>query len=99
MPDPLGCNPGARLYRSGDLGKHLNDGGVEYLGRADSQVKIRGFRIEPGEIESLLSTHLLVRKAAVVIKNDEQTGPRLAAYIMPAAALMMEESASEARPA
>ena len=99
MPDPLGCNPGARLYRSGDLAKHLNDGGVEYLGRADSQVKIRGFRIEPGEIESLLSTHPLVGKAAVVIKDDEQTGPRLAAYIMPAAPVMIEESASEARPA
>src|SRR6185295_17184550 len=53
VPDPFcaGPEPGARLYRSGDLGRFLPTGGLEYLGRIDHQVKIRGFRVEPGEIE------------------------------------------------
>ena len=54
IADPFGNEPEARLYKSGDLGRWLPDGNIEYLGRNDFQVKIRGFRIELGEIEARL---------------------------------------------
>jgi len=57
LPDPFTDNPGSRIYKTGDLGRYLQDGGIEFLGRNDSQVKIRGFRIELGEIEARLAEH------------------------------------------
>ncbi|WP_187650951.1 amino acid adenylation domain-containing protein, partial [Xenorhabdus indica] len=54
MADPFSTAPDARLYKTGDLGRWLPDGSIEYLGRNDFQVKIRGFRIELGEIEARL---------------------------------------------
>ncbi|MFA1623350.1 amino acid adenylation domain-containing protein, partial [Rhizobium mongolense] len=61
---------GDRLYRSGDLGRYLPDGNLEFLGRNDDQVKIRGFRIEPGEIAARLGEHAWVREAVVVAHAD-----------------------------
>lgn len=46
-----------RVYRTGDRGRFLSDGNLEYLGRIDHQVKLRGFRIELSEIEIALSEH------------------------------------------
>ncbi|HEX7183846.1 MAG TPA: amino acid adenylation domain-containing protein, partial [Thermoanaerobaculia bacterium] len=63
VPDPFATEPGARLYRSGDLARWLPDGDLEYLGRIDHQVKVRGFRIELGEIETALARHPVVREA------------------------------------
>jgi amino acid adenylation domain-containing protein len=77
VPDPSGARPGARLYRSGDLGRFLPDGDMEYLGRLDHQVKIRGFRIELGEIEAALLAHPGVTEAAVLALED-----RLAAFVV-----------------
>ena len=57
---------GDRLYKTGDVGRYLPDGNIEFLGRNDYQVKIRGFRIELGEIEARLLSHPGVREAVVV---------------------------------
>jgi hypothetical protein len=68
--------PGARLYKTGDLGRYRPDGIIEFLGRTDHQVKIRGFRIELGEIEAALKEHPAIAEA-VVIARDEKTAPSL----------------------
>ena len=72
---------GARLYRSGDLGRRLGSGELEYLGRIDQQVKLRGFRIEPSEIEAALAAIPGVRESAVLLRNDLPAGPGLVAYV------------------
>ena len=61
IQNPFSDDPNDRLYKTGDLGRWLPDGNIEFIGRADDQVKIRGFRVEPGEVESQLSKHSLVR--------------------------------------
>ncbi|WP_331727807.1 amino acid adenylation domain-containing protein (plasmid) [Streptomyces coelicoflavus] len=68
-----------RVYGTGDLGRRLADGTVEYLGRADRQLKLRGYRIEPGEIEHFLLRQPEVAHAAVT--GDPQRTPALVAYI------------------
>lgn len=72
--------PGKRIYRSGDLGRWLPDGNIEYLGRIDDQVKIRGFRIELGEISSALRMHAKVVDAVVIAANLNGTDKELIAY-------------------
>jgi amino acid adenylation domain-containing protein len=71
-----------KLYRSGDLGRWLASGELEYLGRADNQVKVRGFRIELGEIEAALRTHQNVREAIVLARQNGGIEPRLIAYVV-----------------
>jgi len=68
------------LYKTGDLGRWLPDGTIEFLGRIGSQVKIRGFRIELGEIEAVLSQHPAVQEVVVVTQDDERGSQRLVAY-------------------
>jgi putative pyridoxal-dependent aspartate 1-decarboxylase len=75
--------PGERLYRTGDRGRWLKDGNIEYLGRLDTQVKIRGYRIEPGEVESLLQQHASVRNCVVVAREDGVGQKRLVGYVVP----------------
>ena len=86
---PFSTEPGARLYKTGDLGRYLPEGNLEFMGRADQQVKIRGFRIELGEIESQLQTHPAVTHAVAIADRGEPVGgqspeSRLIAYVVPA---------------
>ncbi|KAF9957565.1 hypothetical protein BGZ72_001655, partial [Mortierella alpina] len=81
IPDTFSKIKGARLYRSGDLVKHLPDGNIVFMGRNDDQVKIRGFRIELGEIEARLVEHDLV-KESVVLALGEGSEKRLVAYVV-----------------
>jgi amino acid adenylation domain-containing protein len=83
IPNPFSEEPGTRLYKTGDLGRYLADGTLEFIGRSDYQVKIRGFRIELAEIEALLTQHPLVRETVVVVREDESNEKRLVAYIVP----------------
>ncbi|WP_262946482.1 non-ribosomal peptide synthetase, partial [Xenorhabdus indica] len=69
LPDPFSALPSARMYKTGDLGRWLPDGNLEYLGRNDFQVKLRGFRIEPGEIETRLMQCHGVREAVVLARE------------------------------
>ncbi|MBT9265316.1 amino acid adenylation domain-containing protein [Pseudomonas sp. MG-9] len=78
LPDPFAVEPGARLYRSGDLARYNANADLEYVGRIDHQVKIRGLRIEMGEIEACLQARAEVRDAAVIA----QDGTQLVAYVV-----------------
>ncbi|HYS16881.1 MAG TPA: amino acid adenylation domain-containing protein [Candidatus Binatia bacterium] len=67
IPDPFGRAPDDRLYMTGDRGRILPDGNLEFLGRVDNQVKIRGIRIEPSEIEAVLRAHPAIEAAVVTV--------------------------------
>ncbi|HEV7515038.1 MAG TPA: amino acid adenylation domain-containing protein, partial [Thermoanaerobaculia bacterium] len=82
VPDPWGGEPGARLYRSGDLVRRLPHGDLEYLGRIDHQVKVRGFRIELGEIEAALRSEPGVREVVAIVREDAPGDRRLVAYVL-----------------
>src|SRR5262249_26297001 len=81
VPDPFSQEPGARLYRSGDLAKGKEDRRLEFGGRIDQQVKLRGFRIELGEIEAALRSHERVRDALVTVVGEGEQ-KQLAAYVI-----------------
>lgn len=79
---------GERLYKTGDLGRYLPDGNLEFLGRVDFQVKIRGFRIELGEIEAVLAQHPSVQQSVIIVwEEPHPDDKRLVAYFVPNAEL------------
>jgi acyl carrier protein len=83
VPDPF--ERGGRLYRTGDRGRWMADGVLDFLGRADDQVKIRGHRVEPAEVAVAVSAHPSVNTAAVVPRPGPDGTPQLVAYVVSAA--------------
>ncbi|WP_424101445.1 amino acid adenylation domain-containing protein [Moorena producens] len=73
----------SKLYKTGDLGRYLGDGNIEFIGRIDHQVKVRGYRIETGEIEATLTQHPSVKQTVVVAREDNSGAQGLVAYIVP----------------
>ncbi|GAA3437548.1 hypothetical protein GCM10018954_071620 [Kutzneria kofuensis] len=91
LADPFG-EPGARMYRSGDLVRVRQDGELEFLGRVDSQVKVRGHRIEPAEIEAALTRHPEVAEAAVVLRDNRLVGYVVTGLAVPQVRRFLAES-------
>ncbi|MGW7333310.1 amino acid adenylation domain-containing protein, partial [Streptomyces sp. NPDC054840] len=75
---------GVRAYRTGDLGRRLSDGSVEFAGRIDEQVKIAGHRVDPAEVVAALEAHPAVHRAVVVPRRrPRSTAAVLCAYVLP----------------
>ncbi|HEX7893794.1 MAG TPA: amino acid adenylation domain-containing protein, partial [Terriglobales bacterium] len=85
IADPFAITQDATLYKTGDLGRFLPDGRIEFQGRADYQIKIRGYRIELGDIESTLAKHPAVQECAVIAREDVPGDKRLVGYVITAA--------------
>lgn len=81
VPDPFGGRPGARLYRTGDIGRWRGSGRIELAGRADRQIKIRGYRIESGEVEAALRGHDDITQAVVSVRGGGHD-VRLVGYLV-----------------
>ena len=94
LPDPFSSQPGARVYKTGDLVRYLSDRNIEFLGRNDHQVKVRGFRIELGEIEAALARHPLVSQAVVIARQSSLAAHKPANYQV---AHAQQEAVSEFR--
>jgi amino acid adenylation domain-containing protein len=82
VADPFSREPGARLYKTGDLARWRFDGTIEFIGRVDHQIKLRGFRIELGEIEAALKQQPGVRDSVVVAREDVPNQKHLVAYVV-----------------
>ena len=80
VPDPHSTEAGARMYRTGDVGRYRGDGVIEYLGRTDEQVKVRGYRVELGEIEAVLESHRAVRESAAVVREGDGGEKKIVGY-------------------
>jgi amino acid adenylation domain-containing protein len=80
IPNPFSGDPNDLFYKTGDLGRLLPDGNIEFVGRIDRQVKIKGVRIEPGEIENAVLTHPAIREAVVKGLEDAGEEAYLCAY-------------------
>ena len=81
IPDPFSKTEGGRVYRSGDLGRHLDDGAIRFEGRVDRQLKLRGFRIEIDGIENLIRSHESVAEAACKVFEDASGEKQLVAFV------------------
>ncbi len=82
VPNPFNGKPGSRLYRSGDLGRYMSDGNIDFTGRIDDQVQIRSNRVELGEVQASLEQHKSIQRCAVLVKKDNTGSRQLAAYVV-----------------
>ena len=92
VPDPFSEHDGDKMYRTGDLGRYLYNGAVEFLGRTDHQVKVRGFRIELGEVESVIHRFPGVSRVVVDAQEQKEEDVRLTAYLVPEPGTTIPES-------
>jgi acyl-coenzyme A synthetase/AMP-(fatty) acid ligase len=83
-----------RLYKTGDLGRYLPDGTIEFIGREDFQVKVNGHRIELGEIEATLQQHPSVKEVIVSAVGESRENKQLVAYVVPKQELISSNSSS-----
>ncbi len=81
IENPFTIN-GTRIYKTGDIGRYVPDGSIEFLGRRDNQIKIRGYRVELGEIEAQLLKIATVKDAFVTVKEDENKDKNIVAYVV-----------------
>ncbi|MYM91314.1 amino acid adenylation domain-containing protein [Rugamonas sp. FT82W] len=91
VPNPLGDDPADIVYRTGDLGRVLESGEIEFAGRRDRQVKINGVRIEIAEIENIVREHPSVRDVAIIEHEGYHIGTELVAYVVAADGLAVEQ--------
>ena len=82
ITNPFTRIEGDRVYRTGEQGRYLPNGDVEFVARAENRVSIRGFRVELGEIEATLLQHRDVREAVVILRADSPRGDELIAYVV-----------------
>ena len=83
LPNPFNADGEARMYRTGDQCRFLEDGSIDFIGRVDDQVKVRGVRIELGEVEKNISDHAAVEVAAAAVEMVAGEAV-LTAYVVPA---------------
>lgn len=83
VADPFNDQPGARMYKTGDLARYLPNGEIEFAGRTDDQVKIRGYRIELEEIEAVLGSHPGAHEVVVIARENSSGEKSLVAYLVP----------------
>ena len=91
VPDPFRGEPGARYYKTGDIGRFLADGNIEFLGRSDHQVKIRGVRVELGEVEAVLAQHPAIFQAVACARQLAVGENSLVAFFTLSAPVQREE--------
>ncbi|PKW18121.1 amino acid adenylation domain-containing protein [Saccharopolyspora spinosa] len=91
LADPYG-SPGSRMYRTGDYMRTLDNGVLDFVGRADRMVKVRGNRVEPEEVEANLARNPLIRQVTVLAPHDEQGQRYLLAFVEPVAGSRLSES-------
>ncbi|MEO1409080.1 MAG: condensation domain-containing protein [Bacteroidota bacterium] len=89
--------PGERMYRTGDIGRWLPDGNIEFVSRKDDQVKVRGYRIELGEINTVLRQSALVKQGVALARQDAQGDATLVAYLVPELGYEAEDLRRELR--
>lgn len=83
IKNPFSKAPVSRMYKTGDRGRRLYDGNIEFVGRNDRQVKIRGYRIEIKAVENMLREYKLVEDCFVKVFKDDIFGGKMVAYIVP----------------
>ncbi|MBC9934891.1 non-ribosomal peptide synthetase [Chitinophaga qingshengii] len=96
IPNSFAGTLGETIYRTGDLGRWLADGNLEFCGRTDMQIKVRGFRVEVAEIEMICRVHEWVEDIVVEMKNIPPSGKALVAYVIKSRTEMEDQAVADA---